>query len=132
MDSTADASKDALLARIAHEARENARLVREVVALLAAEAPARDPLALGRLLDEIDAIALQARLLALEAALLDGAGSRPAAVQVSLLADQCAKAVRVLGLLQCSIEKVEAQRGAKLARRTSLIPPPDTLPSTIS
>jgi hypothetical protein len=132
MDSTPDASKEALLAQVADEAREGMRLVREVVDLLAAEAPSRDSRALGEFLDGIDAIALQARLLSLEAALLAGAEFGPAAAGIAELADRCGKALRALGLLRRSIEKVEAQRGAKLARRTSPMPPPDTLPSTIS
>ena len=124
------------LAQVIEEARRGTDLVRQLVDLLAAEAPSRDSRALAKAMHELDAVALEARLLALEARIAgllhDRAGLGLAANELAALADHCGRALRVLGLLRRSVEQLEAQRGAKLERRTSLMPPPASLPSTIS
>jgi hypothetical protein len=122
------------LDEIARETLRGAELVGQLVELLAAEAPSRSSRALGEVLAEIDTIAFRARLLCLEgraAALLHGkAGLAAASAEISLLADRCREAQRVLGLLQRSIEHVEARRNARLARPASLITPPAGVPTS--
>jgi hypothetical protein len=83
---------------------------------------------------ELGAVAVRARILAMEtrSQSLRRAGLGPRFAQVSaeiaILADRCGEAVILIRRLQAARD----QRGEKLARRTSLMPPAASLPSTIS
>lgn len=122
-----------LLEEVAREARRGTDLVRQLVDLLAAEAPSRDSRAIGEVLAAIDAVAWRARLLSLEARVAGhlhrNAGLGIAAEQMAALADRCGQALRVLRLLEGSVEHFEAVREAKLAPHRALMSPPAEVPS---
>ena len=123
-----------LLDEVAREARRGTELVRQLVDLLAREAPSHDSRALGEVLAGIDAIAWRARLLSLEARVaghLHGDATLcMAADETAILADRCGQALRVLGLLKRSVEHFEALRDVKLARGDTLIAPAAGVPTS--
>ena len=122
-----------LLRDAVHEARRGAALVDQVRALVAMTSPRLREISAG-----FELIATQAQALATQAALeasrhaFRGPEFNAAAEEVAALADRCVEAREHVRRLLCAAEELEAQRGAKLTRRTSPMRPADTLPSTIS
>ena len=118
--------------RLLADAMAEVRAAASHVSQLLEAAPSAGPGVLDNTCNELDAVAFRARALAIEARIQslrrvgqDGRFAQLSA-EIGILADRCGEAVILIDRLKA------AQRGAKLARRTSAIDPRSSLPSTIS